>query len=211
MPTTPTPRAGPVVERRGGEEPVGGVRHRRGGRARMARGAARRGVSGAIRRTRRPDRSGFRRWRGRHSAHQRRGAALSQSAFPPQGQHDERPGLSRARVRSVAVKPVIGSNARPGGRPGAGFPDPIETGLAPIALPRAQKERSLGDIALAFGACSREAAEQGKRLGDHLRHLTVHGVLHLLGYDHQTEGEAALMEARECELLASLGVADPYA
>lgn len=68
----------------------------------------------------------------------------------------------------------------------------------------------LGDIALAHGVCAREAASQGKRLEDHLAHLVVHGVLHLLGYDHTEEGEAEAMEARERTVLAGLGVADPY-
>ncbi|HUZ13075.1 MAG TPA: rRNA maturation RNase YbeY [Caulobacteraceae bacterium] len=69
----------------------------------------------------------------------------------------------------------------------------------------------LGDVALAFGVCRREAAEQGKSLADHLQHLAVHGVLHLLGYDHLTDAEAERMEARERAILAGLGVADPYA
>jgi len=68
----------------------------------------------------------------------------------------------------------------------------------------------LGDLALAFGVCAREAAEQTKSLADHLAHLVVHGVLHLIGYDHQRAGEARRMEARERRLLAGLGVADPY-
>ncbi len=70
---------------------------------------------------------------------------------------------------------------------------------------------SLGDIALALGVCAREAAEQGKTLAAHLQHLTAHGVLHLLGYDHETDAEAEAMEARERLILATLGVADPYA
>ena len=69
----------------------------------------------------------------------------------------------------------------------------------------------LGDIALALGVCAREAAEQGKSLADHLQHLTAHGVLHLLGYDHETDAEAEAMEAKERQVLAGLGVADPYA
>ncbi|MBX3480826.1 MAG: rRNA maturation RNase YbeY [Caulobacter sp.] len=72
-------------------------------------------------------------------------------------------------------------------------------------------EGLLGDIALAHGVCAREAAEQGKRLADHLSHLTVHGVLHLAGYDHQTDDEAQVMEALERRVLAGLGVSDPYA
>jgi probable rRNA maturation factor len=69
----------------------------------------------------------------------------------------------------------------------------------------------LGDIALAFETCQREATAQLKTLADHTRHLTVHGVLHLLGYDHVVEAEAEQMEALETRILAGLGVADPYA
>ncbi len=69
----------------------------------------------------------------------------------------------------------------------------------------------LGDIALAFGVCAREAAEQGKNLAAHLQHLTTHGVLHLIGYDHEDPGEAEAMEAKERAILAGLGLADPYA
>lgn len=68
----------------------------------------------------------------------------------------------------------------------------------------------LGDLVLALGVCAAEAAAQGKSMADHLTHLTVHGVLHLLGRDHVDEVEAEAMEAEERTLLASLGVADPY-
>jgi len=68
----------------------------------------------------------------------------------------------------------------------------------------------LGDLVLAFGVCADEAEAQGKTLADHLSHLTVHGVLHLLGRDHEDEAEAEAMEAEERAVLASLGVADPY-
>jgi probable rRNA maturation factor len=69
----------------------------------------------------------------------------------------------------------------------------------------------LGDVVLAFETVAREAAEQRKTLPDHLRHLVVHGVLHLLGFDHESDAEAASMEAREVEILAALGVPAPYA
>jgi probable rRNA maturation factor len=72
-------------------------------------------------------------------------------------------------------------------------------------------ERHLGDLALAFGVCAREAAEQGKPLAHHLQHMTVHGVLHLLGYDHMRDDEAEAMEGLERAVLAGLGVPDPYA
>jgi probable rRNA maturation factor len=68
----------------------------------------------------------------------------------------------------------------------------------------------LGDVVLALETVTREAEEQGKPLVDHLSHLTVHGVLHLLGYDHQARDEALTMEALESSILASLGVPDPY-
>jgi probable rRNA maturation factor len=68
----------------------------------------------------------------------------------------------------------------------------------------------LGDVVLAVETAAQEAAEQKKPLADHLVHLTVHGVLHLLGYDHLTQAEAATMEAIERSILAELGVPDPY-
>ena len=68
----------------------------------------------------------------------------------------------------------------------------------------------LGDIVLAFGVCRDEAAAQGKTLANHLTHLVIHGVLHVLGRDHEDEAQAEAMEAEERTLLASLGVSDPY-
>ncbi len=69
----------------------------------------------------------------------------------------------------------------------------------------------LGDIVLAYGVCADEAVAQKKTLADHLSHLIVHGVLHLLGRDHEDDAEAEEMEAEEREILAGIGVADPYA
>ncbi len=68
----------------------------------------------------------------------------------------------------------------------------------------------LGDIALAFGTIMREAREIPKPFDHHLTHLLVHGVLHLLGFDHTTQADAALMENLETRILARLGVPDPY-
>jgi probable rRNA maturation factor len=68
----------------------------------------------------------------------------------------------------------------------------------------------LGDVVLAFETVAREAGEQGKPLADHLSHLIVHGVLHLLGYDHAGEAEAVVMESVETAILKKLGVPDPY-
>lgn len=68
----------------------------------------------------------------------------------------------------------------------------------------------LGDIVIAFETSARDAARAEKRLDHHLQHLVVHGLLHLLGYDHETDRDACRMEAMEVEILKRLGVADPY-
>jgi probable rRNA maturation factor len=81
---------------------------------------------------------------------------------------------------------------------------------APAAVPQAGAPLPLGDIVLAFGTIEGEAAAQGKLLADHLAHLVVHGVLHLLGFDHVRAAEAERMEALETAVLAGLGIADPY-
>jgi probable rRNA maturation factor len=72
-------------------------------------------------------------------------------------------------------------------------------------------EGLLGDVALAFETCAREAGEQGKTLAAHLQHLVAHGVLHLVGYEHDVDADAQIMEALERRILTALGVADPYA
>ncbi len=68
----------------------------------------------------------------------------------------------------------------------------------------------LGDIAIAYETCAREAREQGKAFADHVTHLLVHATLHLLGFDHIEPKEAAEMEALEVEILGKLGIGDPY-
>lgn len=70
--------------------------------------------------------------------------------------------------------------------------------------------RHLGDIALAYGTLVREAEDESKTVSDHFSHLIVHGVLHLLGYDHEVEAQAEIMEALEIEALAGLGISNPY-
>ncbi|MGA3302183.1 MAG: rRNA maturation RNase YbeY [Methylovirgula sp.] len=69
---------------------------------------------------------------------------------------------------------------------------------------------SLGDIVIAFETMAREATQEGKSLAAHFVHLTVHGLLHLLGYDHETDDEAEAMEETERQILADLGIDDPY-
>lgn len=87
-----------------------------------------------------------------------------------------------------------------------------DDGAAPD-LPEAgddEMPEELGDIAIAYETCAAEAAEQGKSMVDHVTHLLVHGTLHLLGFDHIREKDAALMEGCEISILAKMGLANPY-
>lgn len=83
-----------------------------------------------------------------------------------------------------------------------------EAPLTPAADPGGAL--SLGDIAIAYETCAREAADQVKPFADHVTHLIVHGTLHLLGYDHIRDLDATRMEALEVKILGSIGVPDPY-
>jgi probable rRNA maturation factor len=85
------------------------------------------------------------------------------------------------------------------------FPAPPPHGAVP------DERIPLGDIAIAYETLAREAEENGKTVVDHLSHLVVHGFLHLLGYDHHMDDEAERMERLERDILARIGVADPYA
>ncbi|MCX7557087.1 rRNA maturation RNase YbeY [Xanthomonadaceae bacterium JHOS43] len=80
----------------------------------------------------------------------------------------------------------------------------------PADLPEGVQLPVLGDIVLCAPVVAREAHEQGKRLHHHYAHLTVHGVLHLLGFDHEDEREAEAMEFLERQILAGLDIDDPY-
>ena len=94
---------------------------------------------------------------------------------------------------------------------GQGKPTNVLSFPAPADLPVPQGEaRPLGDIVLAHGVIAREANEQGKTLRDHTVHLIVHGTLHLLGFDHETDDDALEMEALETSILKGLGISDPY-
>ncbi len=82
-------------------------------------------------------------------------------------------------------------------------------GEMPLA-PQPGQDNELGDIAIAYDTCAREAADAGKSLQDHTIHLLVHGTLHLLGFDHERDRDATLMEGLETEILGKLGISDPY-
>lgn len=82
------------------------------------------------------------------------------------------------------------------------FPAPAQGG--------SEGPRMFGDIAIAFETVRREADAEGKPFADHLSHLAVHGFLHLVGHDHENDDDAETMESLEREILAALGVPDPY-
>lgn len=133
-----------------------------------------------------PDDDAFRRWVGAALAGRRETAELT--------------------VRIVDEPEGRALNARWRGRDHAtnvlSFPAELPAGV-PLAL--------LGDLVVCAPVVAREAAEQGKAEADHWAHLVVHGTLHLLGFDHETEAEATVMERLERALLAGLGIGDPYA
>ncbi len=77
-------------------------------------------------------------------------------------------------------------------------------------LPPDPIDPELGDIAISYDTCAAEAAAADKTMDDHSTHLIVHGLLHLLGYDHERDADATLMEGLETQILGKLGIADPY-
>lgn len=79
-----------------------------------------------------------------------------------------------------------------------------------LPAPQPPMPLGLGDVAIAYDTCAREAQAAGRTLEAHALHLLVHGTLHLLGLDHERDADAKLMEGLETEILAGLGVADPY-
>ena len=136
-------------------------------------------------------------------------AAIAESAFP-QLATAERP--VEISVRLTGDEQIRALNAEWRGKD-----KPTNVLSFPMAESRqlqdtkvADIELLLGDIILARGVCETEAAEKGVRFEDHAAHLLVHGTLHLLGYDHHDEAEAADMELREIRALERLGIANPY-
>lgn len=83
--------------------------------------------------------------------------------------------------------------------------------VSPAEAPVKAEDGFLGDIAIARETVEKEALEQQISVEDHVTHLIAHGILHLLGYDHETEADAEVMEGLERKALAAMGIADPYA
>jgi probable rRNA maturation factor len=79
-----------------------------------------------------------------------------------------------------------------------------------LSFPSGEEQGHLGDVVLAYETVEGEAEQQNIAIADHAAHLVVHGMLHLLGYDHEQEDDAVKMETLETEILATLGIADPY-
>ena len=109
---------------------------------------------------------------------------------------------------------IAGLNAAFRGKPAATnvLSWPSEERAAAVAggVPGPPGDLELGDIAISYDTCAREAVRDGKEFESHLCHLLVHATLHLLGYDHIDDKDAALMEGLEVEILGKLGVPDPY-
>ena len=136
-------------------------------------------------------------------------AAIAESAFP---QLATSPRSVELSVRLTSNDEVRALNAKWRGKDRAtnvlSFPLAEISDLSDTNI--AEAELLLGDIVLAHGVCGAEAADKGVSVEDHAAHLLVHGTLHLLGYDHHDDEQAADMEARESRALARLGIANPY-
>lgn len=91
-----------------------------------------------------------------------------------------------------------------------GFDKPTNVLSFPYPDTQAGPERTIGDIAISYETAAREAADENKSFADHIAHLSVHGFLHLLGYDHESDDDAEEMEGLERVILARIGVSDPY-
>ena len=136
-------------------------------------------------------------------------AAIAESAFPDLTESERAVELSVTLTSDEHVR-ELNAKWRNKDKPTnvLSFPmaDELDLGRANVS----SMELLLGDIVLAHGVCEAEAAEKGVPLEQHATHLMVHGTLHLLGYDHHKDSEAADMEAREVRALSRLGIANPY-
>jgi probable rRNA maturation factor len=120
-------------------------------------------------------------------------------------------GAKRRKPAELAIRIVDTAEGRALNRDYRGKDYATNVLSFPAELPPGLVLPLIGDLAICAPVVLREAAEQAKRPRDHWAHLTIHGVLHLLGHDHIEDAEAEAMEALETRILASLGIADPYA
>ena len=120
-------------------------------------------------------------------------------------------GAKRHKPAALAIQIVDAGEGRALNRDYRGKDYATNVLSFPTELPASVGLPLIGDLAICAAVVQREAAEQGKPPRDHWAHLTIHGVLHLLGYDHVDERDAERMEALETRILAGLGIADPYA
>jgi len=127
--------------------------------------------------------------------------------FPAQLRRAAGASLVEAGRSPGGLTILLGSDARLAAL-NAQFRD-IEKPTNVLSFP-AGTDAYLGDVAIAYGVTAREAEDTSKTIREHALHLAVHGVLHLLGYDHETVREARIMEPMEVSILAKLGIADPY-
>ena len=136
-------------------------------------------------------------------------AAVAESDYPDLGRSDRPVEISVSLTGDEQVR-ALNAKWRGKDKPTnvLSFPMAEERDLAAANI--ADAELLLGDIVLARGVCEAEAHEKGISVADHALHLVVHGTLHLLGYDHGAERDAADMEAREVRALARLGITNPY-
>ncbi len=136
-------------------------------------------------------------------------AAIAESAFP-QLSASIRPVELSVRLTSDEEVRILNAQWRRKDKPTNVLSFPMAEAYELEQGDEEGPELLLGDVILAHGVCEREAAEKAIPIEDHAAHLVIHGTLHLLGCDHDSDGDAEDMEAREVRALARLGIADPY-
>ncbi|QNK00385.1 rRNA maturation RNase YbeY [Dyella telluris] len=119
-------------------------------------------------------------------------------------------GAKRRKATELSIRIVDAEEGRQLNRDYRGKDYATNVLSFPADLPPELKLPLIGDLVICAPVVAREAAEQGKLARNHWAHMTVHGVLHLLGYDHIEDDEAEAMEALETHILAGLGIDDPY-
>lgn len=136
-------------------------------------------------------------------------AAIAESAYPELGDSDRHVEISITLTGDEQVR-ALNARWRGKDKPTNVLSFPMADELDFKRASVADMELLLGDIILARGVCETEAADRHVSINEHATHLIVHGTLHLLGYDHHDERDAADMEEREVRALRRLGIANPY-